>query len=106
LLTSQWKAGKTTLLALLLARMKQGGTLARQAISPAKALVLSEEEPAQWCRRSQTLDLDGHVHWMCWPSLGKPTGERWHCLLDDAPLLEDPFAVVTPAGSCLGQRQR
>jgi hypothetical protein len=30
LLTSQWKAGKTTLLSLLLARLKPGGSLAGQ----------------------------------------------------------------------------
>jgi hypothetical protein len=96
LLTSQWKAGKTTLLSLLLARMKQGGTLAGQAVSAGKALVLSEEEPARWCQRSATLDLDGHVHWMCRPFLGKPTRDQWHRLLDDVLTLrrDVPFDLL------------
>ena len=34
--------GKTTLLAVLLARLKQGGALAGRAVCPGKALVLSE----------------------------------------------------------------
>jgi hypothetical protein len=93
LLTSQWKAGKTTLLALLLARMKRGGSLAGQAIPAGKALVLSEEDPAEWCRRSQALDLDGHVHWMCRPFLGKPTRDQWHRLLDDVLALRRDLGI-------------
>jgi hypothetical protein len=61
LLTSQWKAGKTTLLSLLLARLKQGGALGGQAVHTCKALVLSEEEPALWCQRGSTLDLEAFV---------------------------------------------
>ena len=43
LLTSQWKAGKTTLLSLLLSRRKNGGQLAGLAIKPGKSVVVSEE---------------------------------------------------------------
>jgi hypothetical protein len=106
LLTSQWKAGKTTLLSLLLARLKQGGSLAGQPVSPGKAIVLSEEEPALWCQRGRTLDLDGHVCWFCRPFLGKPTREQWLRLLDDVFALRrdlgldlfviDPLAAFLP----------
>jgi hypothetical protein len=82
LLTSQWKAGKTTLLSVLLARLKQGGTLAGQAVAAGKAYVLSEEEPGLWCQRSLTLDLDQHVCWQCRPFMGKPTQAQWLALLD------------------------
>ena len=40
LLTSLWKAGKSTLIAVLLARLKTGGTLAGLAVGPGRAVVL------------------------------------------------------------------
>jgi hypothetical protein len=43
LLTSLWKSGKTTLLALLLSRLKDGGELFGLSVHPARTLVLSEE---------------------------------------------------------------
>src|SRR5262245_53829230 len=48
LLTSQWKAGKTTLASVLLARMKSGGLLAGLPVTAGKALVVSEEGPDHW----------------------------------------------------------
>src|SRR5437016_10666490 len=67
LLTSQWKAGKTTLLSLLLDRMKHGGQLAGLGVRPGKAVVLSEESSTHWLQRSERYDLDGHVRWCCRP---------------------------------------
>src|SRR5260370_674849 len=43
LLTSQWKSGKTTLVAVLLARLARGGTLAGLTVAPGKAVMISEE---------------------------------------------------------------
>jgi hypothetical protein len=83
LLTSQWKAGKTTLLSLLLARFKQGGSLGGLPVSAARTLVLSEEDPSLCCQRSGKLDLDGHVCWLCRPFLGKPTREQWCRLIEE-----------------------
>src|SRR5262249_14111941 len=51
LLTSRWKAGKTTLVAALLARLSQGGTLAGLAVRPGRAVIVSEEGPQQWSIR-------------------------------------------------------
>src|SRR5438874_915509 len=45
LLTSQWKAGKTTLLAVLLSKMKTGGRLAGLKVAAGRAVVLTEEGP-------------------------------------------------------------
>src|SRR5437764_1351693 len=39
LLTSQWKSGKTSLVAVLLARMAQGGELAGHAVKPGRAVI-------------------------------------------------------------------
>src|SRR5262245_606790 len=43
LFTGQWKSGKTTLVSLLLARMKTGGELAGLPVTSGRAVVLSEE---------------------------------------------------------------
>src|SRR4029079_12985905 len=40
LLTSRWKTGKTTLLSVLLARMREGGELAGSAVSAGRAVVV------------------------------------------------------------------
>src|SRR5437899_3206097 len=45
LLTGQWKHGKTTLLAVLLAKLKAGGQLAGLRLAAARAVVVSEEGP-------------------------------------------------------------
>src|SRR5437879_11374533 len=60
LLTSQWKAGKTTLLSILLDRMKAGGTLAGRPVRPGRAVVVSEESPAPGVLRSQKFDFAAH----------------------------------------------
>jgi hypothetical protein len=43
LLTSQWKCCKSTLLALLLARLQQGGQLLGVPVAPGRALVIFEK---------------------------------------------------------------
>ena len=45
LMTSQWKAGKTTLASVLLARMQTGGVFAGRPLAAGKAIVVSEEGP-------------------------------------------------------------
>jgi hypothetical protein len=102
LLTSQWKAGKTTLLSILLARLKAGGSLGGLSVRAGKALVLSEEDAGLWCERGRTLDLGGQVCWLCRPFLGKPTLQQWLRLLDDVLALRrdlglDLFVVDTLA---------
>jgi len=43
LLTSQWKSGKTTLVSILLAKLRTGGELAGLALAPGRAVIVSEE---------------------------------------------------------------
>jgi hypothetical protein len=81
LLTSLWKSGKSTLISVLLARMKAGGTIAGLAVRRGRAVVISEETPAKWVERSQVVDLDGHVDWFCQPFRGKPSEDAWLALL-------------------------
>src|SRR5436305_7560907 len=51
LLTGQWKIGKTTLLAALLARLGQGGELAGRRVAPGRAVVVTEEGVNLWLKR-------------------------------------------------------
>jgi AAA domain len=92
LLTALWKSGKTTLLSILLERLKAGGELAGQAVTPAKAVVVSEESREQWEQRIAKLDLE-HVYFLCRPFAGKPVFEEWLGLLDDIDQLRQKEGV-------------
>src|SRR5262245_50219383 len=63
LLTSPWKTGKTTLLAILLSRLKTGGQLLRVPLAAGKAYIVSEESEALWEQRHRKLGFgDVFVH--------------------------------------------
>jgi hypothetical protein len=106
LLTSPWKAGKTTLIALLLARMKAGGVLGGQAVRSGRVVVVSEESRTQWLRRAEKLHLEDHVCWLCRPFRRRPTPDDWLGLLDHIAelhrrhgldlLVIDPWASFLP----------
>jgi len=81
LLTSLWKSGKSTLLSVLLSRLKTGGELGGLLVRAGRAVVVSEEPPDLWWDRGLNLTLDGHVQWFCKPFRGKPTTEQWLDLL-------------------------
>jgi AAA domain len=82
LLTSQWKSGKTTLLSVLLARLKAGGQLAGLAVAAGRAVVVSEESAEDWRIRAAKLDFSDHIGWFCRPFRGRPTFSQWQALLD------------------------
>ncbi|MFO0966092.1 MAG: AAA family ATPase [Gemmataceae bacterium] len=105
LLTSQWKTGKTTLLALLLSRFKAGGQLAGLDVAPARPIVLSEESALHWRPRHDRLGLS-HAFFVCRPFRAKPTFDQWTSLIDDVDRLRhdqgfdclaiDPLASFLP----------
>lgn len=88
LLTSMWKAGKTTLLSLLLARRKLAlpgavpAALAGLAVKPGKTIVVTEESPALWAERARRLDFGGQVIFISRPFAGRPSPEQWQALID------------------------
>jgi hypothetical protein len=82
LLTSMWKAGKTTLLSLLLSRRKHGGALAGLPVKPGKTVVISEEPQALWVGRARRHDYGGHVYFITRPFLHIPRPEEWQALID------------------------
>jgi AAA domain len=109
LLTSLWKSGKTTLLAVLLARLRAGGELLGQPVHPARALVLSEEQLVLWHLRQERLPLGEHVRLICRPFHGKPTDADWRALLEQSAgllgteggrlLVVDTVSALMPAGT-------
>jgi AAA domain len=82
LLTSLWKAGKTTLLSMLLSRRKQGGTLAGLHVKPGKTAVVSEEPARLWGERARKYDFGGQVCFFTRPFRTIPTLEEWQTLID------------------------
>jgi hypothetical protein len=96
LLTGQWKAGKTTLASVLLARLKSGGELAGLPLSAGQAVVVSEELPEHWQRRSRHLDFGEHVGWFCQPFPGRPRPDEWAAFIEGIAQLrgQRDFALV------------
>lgn len=65
-LVAKWKAGKTTLLHHLLCAREQGGDVAG-AIVAGHTLVISEEHPTLWRKRSASKRIAEHVKFICLP---------------------------------------
>ncbi len=83
LLTGQWKVGKTSLLAALLARLGAGGTLAGQRVEPGRAVVITEEGTGLWGKRLVRHDIGDWVSFAIRPFARKPLPSQWQHLLDD-----------------------
>ncbi len=81
LLTSQWKMGKTTLLSVLLAKMRAGGELAGRPVAAARAAVVTEEGADYWVERGRRLGLGPDLWLLCQPFRGKPTPAAWRGLI-------------------------
>jgi hypothetical protein len=82
LLTSQWKSGKTTLMAVLLARLRAGGDFAGRPLRAGRAVVVSEEGKRLWGARQQRLGFGDHIRFLLRPFLGKPSFEQWLQLIE------------------------
>jgi hypothetical protein len=82
LLTSLWKAGKTTLLSMLLRQRKHGGVLAGLAVKPGKTLVVSEEPLPLLAQRARACGFDDQVRFLSRPFDHVPQPEEWQALLD------------------------
>jgi hypothetical protein len=83
LLTASWKAGKTTLISVLLARRPAGGLFAGLPLTPGRSIVVTEESLDHWRRRARTLDFGEQVGWFCRPFGGRrPTRRQWLAFID------------------------
>jgi hypothetical protein len=109
LLTSLWKAGKTTLLTGLLQRLGTGGQFLSRECEPGRALVVSEESIGIWNSRLRTMPVGAHSRLLARPFRGRPTAKAWNELIDHAGTLReagqldlfvvDPLAKFLP-GRC------
>jgi hypothetical protein len=82
LLAGRWKAGKTTLLSILLSRLKTGGQLAGLPLALGSAIVVSEEDDSLWQQRHAQLDFGRNVCLISRPFQNKPRHEQWHALIE------------------------
>jgi len=82
LLTSQWKTGKTTLLAALLKQLDQGGQLAGLDVRASQSIVMSEESPELWRERDERLELGQQARFFCRPFPTKPTRGQWRAMIE------------------------
>jgi hypothetical protein len=109
LLVGQWKAGKTTLLSVLLTRLGTGGTLAGLAVRPGRAIIITEEADDLWAERIERLGIGDHVQLLSRPFRGRPTQDEWHHLIASLVarheshgfdlLVIDPLAAFLPGRS-------
>jgi hypothetical protein len=81
LLTGLWRAGKTTLLSLLLSRRKQGGSLGGLAVKPGKTIVVTEENSTLWALRARRDEYGGQACFFPQPFRGIPRPEEWLALV-------------------------
>jgi hypothetical protein len=81
LLTSMWKAGKTTLLAHLLARRNTGQPLLGLPVSAGKTVVISEEPRQFWAERCRQFNFGGNLCLFTQPFPRLPSAEEWRGLL-------------------------
>jgi len=108
-LTSLWKTGKTTLLSVLLSKMREGGLFANLPLAACRAAVVTEEPISLWQQRAESVPLGRHVYFFPRPFHHLPSMAEWHGLIGSIDRLHeregidlaviDPLASFLPAGS-------
>jgi hypothetical protein len=84
LLTSQWKAGKTTLLSILLNLRVAGGLLGGLAVKAGKTLIITEEPLPLWAQRASKHQFGPSVCFIPRPFRTIPSERQWLELLGRA----------------------
>ena len=77
LLTSFWKAGKTTLLAGLFHALDAGLPFLGRATAGGNVVVVSEESRVVWDERRRAIPVGGRVRFALRPFRGSPTAAEW-----------------------------
>jgi hypothetical protein len=96
LLTSLWKAGKSTLLAHIVHGMGGGGDVAGRRMVKGNVLVISEESATLWAGRRDKLCIGDHAMFYLRPfaAVGRPDMTRWVDFLKNAARLVRERAVA------------
>jgi RecA-family ATPase len=82
LLTSAWKCGKSTLLALLLAERPHQGVLLGRVVTRGGSAVVTEEPASLWMRRARELGFGPDLSLFCRPFAAPPSPAQWDMLID------------------------
>src|SRR5215510_3794406 len=82
LLTSLWKSGKSTLIALLLDRRREGGQLLGRAVRPGGTVVVTEESPELWAMRRRRLSFGPRACFIHRPFKEIPDLPTWRAFMD------------------------
>jgi hypothetical protein len=93
LLTSQWKAGKTTLLSILLGLRVAGGELGGLPVRPGRSLVISEEPLPLWADRIRKHQLGDSTCFILRPFAKLPGVEEWLGLIERALAIHQQHSV-------------
>jgi hypothetical protein len=93
LLTSLWKAGKTTLLTHLLKCRVTGKGLFDRVVAPGKSVVISEEPREMWADRCRHFDFAGTLCLFPQPFPHLPSADDWRGLLDRVAHLHSDHGV-------------
>ena len=87
LFTGLWKAGKSTLVSLLLRDLAlEEGTFCGQTVSMTKVLLVTEEAAPHWIERRDDLGIGNHVSVISKPFLRNPTRGEWPMFVTDVAL--------------------
>lgn len=77
LLSSLWKAGKTTLLTHMLKNLETGGQFCGQQVISGSVLYITEESEARWADRRDLFNLTDNVEFLIRPFRCKPSWDHW-----------------------------
>jgi hypothetical protein len=109
LFTSQWKAGKTTLITGLLHQLAAGGTFLDRPVTPGTVLIVSEKSRDTWAERVRRMPIGDHCRLLARPFPRRPTAEAWDRLIELGMemqaagqldlLVIDPLAKFIPGSS-------
>ena len=81
-LTGLWKAGKTTLVSMLLSRRHAGNVLLHRLVRAGGTAIVSEESADLWRRRARQFDFGPNYSLICRPFTGVPDSVQWQALLE------------------------
>lgn len=93
LLTSMWKAGKTTLLAGAVRALETGDAFLDRPCAAAQVLVVSEESAAVWAARRGAIPVGANARLVSRPFAGRPGVTEWDELVVNAELERERGAL-------------
>lgn len=109
LFTSEWKAGKTTLITGLLHKLAAGGKFLDRPVAAGKVLVVSEESRETWADRVRRMPIGEHCRLLARPFPRRPDAAAWDRLIELGMELQaagqldllviDPLAKFLPGGT-------